>query len=429
MNKLLYLLFPSIFLFDYLSNQVGLLGRYITWFPELLSMLAILIICARFVLVGGKNTPQKVMFFIFLFLLNIVLGAIINQVPAGPLIAGLRKYLKFLPFFILPFVYSFSSQQIHSQLKFILFFIIIQSPITLYQRLVVTGDSTTGDMVRGTLTSSGLLTVTLSCAIAILMTFYLAKKIDFRLFVLLFCLFFLPMTINETKSTLILVPLALLLPMYFSSNGIKLTQLIPIIALGIVAGIAFVFIYDYFMKPRWGYGIMDFLSMEGRTESYLYKGTEADGYVGKIGKMDSYVLAFKTLSHNVINLLFGLGIGNVTESFIPGLSGEYAEAYKIFVPDMTAMSLILWELGMFGVILYYVLYFIVFRDSRRLGVQDGFISTFANGWSVVAILFMISTCYANIFVDNAIGYLFWYFSGYFISESFKHKKANARSFI
>lgn len=420
MNKLLYLLFLSIFLLDYLSVQLGLLGRYFTWLPELLSMLTILIISARFVLVGGKNTPPKVGFFLFLFLLNIIISTIINHVSAGPLVAGLRTYLKFIPFFILPFVYHFSSQQINGQLRFLLFFFIIQAPIALYQRLVITGNALTGDYVKGTLSSSGLLTVILACAIAVLMTFYLAKKISLKFFISLFFLLFIPMTINETKSTLILLPLALLLPLYFSSTNIKIKQFIPIIALVIVAGIAFVFIYDYFMSPRWGYGIIDFLSMEGRTENYLYKGATAQSARGNVGKMDSYVLAFQTLSENTLHLLFGLGIGNVSESFTPGLSGEYAERYSVFNPKMTALSLILWELGIFGVILYYVLFFIVFKDSRRLSIHDSLIGTFSNAWSVVAILLMISTLYANIFGADVIGYLFWYFSGYIISENFRY---------
>ena len=294
MNKLLYLLFLSIFLLEFLSLQLGLFGRYVTWLPEILSMLAILIISARFILVGGKDTPQKVVFFLFLFFSNIIIGAILNQVPAGPLVAGLRNYLKCIPFFILPFFYRFSSEQINRQLKLLLFLFLIQCPIALYQRFVITANANiiTGDWVKGTLTASGILTVALTCAIAVLMTFYLAKKISLKYFILLFTFLFLPITINETKSALILLPLALLLPMHFSAAGIKLKQLIPMLGFITVAGIAFIFIYDYLITPRWGYGIIDFLTTEGRTENYLYKG----GQIGSTGKMDSYIVAFKTLS-------------------------------------------------------------------------------------------------------------------------------------
>ena len=171
MNKLLYTLFLSVFLFDYLSGSLGALGRYITWFPELLSVLTILIISGRFMLGGVKYVPPKCFFFLALFLLSIMIGVVINLVPAGPLIAGFRAYLKFIPFFILPFVYRFSNEQINGQLKLLLCLLILQAPIALYQRLVLSKGLLTGDLVKGTLGGSGQLTVVLSCAIAVLMSF------------------------------------------------------------------------------------------------------------------------------------------------------------------------------------------------------------------------------------------------------------------
>lgn len=428
MNRFVYILFLSIFLLDFLSGSLGTLGRYVTWLPELLSMLAIFLVSGRFMLQGIKNVPPKVFVFLFLFLLHIVIGIIINFVPPGPIIAGFRAYLKFIPFFLLPFVYPFSSQQISNQLKLVLFLFIIQAPIALYQRLVITKRAgvITGDFVTGTVSTSGILTVALTCAIAVLMAFYVAKKINFKQFGIFFVLLFIPMTLNETKSTIVLLPIALILPMYFSSNGLKIKQMIPIMMIVMLAGVAFVFIYDHFMRPKWGYGIVDFLFMEGRTEGYLYRGAAEDGVHDKnLGRVDTYIIAIQTLYHNILNLLFGLGIGNVSESFLPSLSGEYAEKYSHFGVKMTTFTLIIWELGIVGIILYYALFFMIFRCARNLSAQDGFLSTFASGWSVVTILIMICLLYKSVFNENVISYLFWYFSGYIISEDFRYKKISS----
>ncbi len=421
MNKLLYLLFLSIFLFEYLSN-IGLLGRYITWFPEFLSMLTILIISARITVGYGRDFPPICSFFLVLFLSNIIIGAVLNQMSSGPLIAGIRMYLKAIPFFILPFVYHFSSSQLNKQLKFLLFLFIIQTPVSLYQRLVVSTGirSQTGDYVKGTLVNSGQLTIILVCAIAVLISFYLAKKISFRLFIVIFFLMFIPMTLNETKATIVFLPMALVLPIYFSAKGVSIKQFIPMILLGIVAGILFIFIYDHFVRERWGYGIVDFLFMEGRVEGYLYKGSEA-GY-GTVGRVDSYIFAFQEISKNILNLLFGFGIGNVSESFSPSLSGEYAEKYSSLGVKMTSFTLILWERGVLGVFLYYFLFFMVFKYSRQLSIRDSSLGAFPNGWSVISLLMMIFVLYSHLILDNSIGYLFWYFSGYVISENFKIKK-------
>ena len=421
MNKLLYLLFLSIFLFEYLSD-IGLFGRYITWFPEFISMLTIIIISARITVGYGRYFPPICSLFLVLFFSNIIIGAVINHISSGPLIAGIRMYLKPIPFFILPFVYHFSSNQLNKQLKLLLFFFIIQTPVSLYQRLVVSTGlrSQTGDYVKGTLISSGHLTIILVCAISVLMSFYLAKKINFRFFIVIFFLLFIPMTINETKATIIFLPMALVLPIYFSENSISMKQFVPMIILGIVAGILFVFIYDHFVRERWGYGIVDFLFMEDRVEGYLYKGSEV-GY-GSVGRVDSYIFAFQEISKNILNLLFGFGIGNVSESFSPSLSGEYADKYSSLGVKMTSFTLTLWERGVSGVFLYYFLFFMVFKYSRRLSIRDSSLGALSNGWSVISLLMMIFVLYSHIILENTIGYLFWYFSGYIISENFKYKK-------
>ncbi len=421
MNKLLYSLFISIFLFDYFSSSLGVVGRYITWIPELISILTILIVSGRFILGASRNVPPKWFLFLALFLLNIIIGIVINSVSAGPLIAGFRSYLKFIPLFLLPFAYHFSSQQIEGQLKVILFLFIIQTPVALYQRLVVSKGLLTGDLVKGTLGGSGQLTVALCAVIAIVISFYLAKKIQLKTAVIIFFILFIPMTINETKSTLILLPIALILPLYFSSHRIKVEQLIPMFALVIIAFISFIFIYDYFMRPRWGYGIIDFLTMEGRTEGYLFKGHDYDVYLGYVSKVDSFIIAFKTISDDLLRFCFGFGIGNVSEAFVPWLSGEYADKYSRFNVKTTALTLMLWELGVFGVILYYTLYIMTFKDAKGLSIKNNIIGTFSQGWRTVTVIIMVATAYTNFLQENVTAYLFWYFSGYIISENYWYK--------
>lgn len=418
MNKLIYLLFLSIFFLEYLSSQLGLLPRVITYLPELISILAILIISIRITLGYGKNIPSICSLFLFLFFLNILIGAVINQVSAGPLIAGSRSFLKLIPFFILPFVYRFSSQQINGQLKFLLFLCLIQAPVSLYQRLVISKGTHSGDAVMGTLTGSGLLSVFLTCAIAILMAFYLAKRIDFKSFIYIFFVLFLPMTLNETKVSIILIPLAIVLPFLFSSGGIKIKQFLPIIILGTLAGIAFVFVYDHFRGGR-GSGLVDFATT-GEGQGYIFKGAEIGSHYGHVGRIDSLVLAFQILSENILNLVFGLGIGNVSESFLPSLSGVYADKFSSFNVNKTTLTIIFWELGVFGMLLHYAFFFMVYKFSKRLSIHNSFPGVFSHGWSVVAILIMISTPYTSVFNSNVIGYLFWYFSGYIISENYKN---------
>ncbi|NOY72311.1 MAG: hypothetical protein GXP14_08035, partial [Gammaproteobacteria bacterium] len=136
MNRVIYLLFLSIFLFDYLSSQMGLLSHYVTWFPEILSLIVLVMVVALFAVDKAPAIHPKYVLFLTAYLLLVFIGVVLNAMPEGPLVAGLRTYLKFIPFFLLPAAYAFSHEQIQSQLKFLLFLILMQVPLVLYQRFV-----------------------------------------------------------------------------------------------------------------------------------------------------------------------------------------------------------------------------------------------------------------------------------------------------
>jgi hypothetical protein len=227
------------------------------------------------------------------------------------------------------------------------------------------------------------------------------------------------MAINETKVSVILLPLAIVLPILLSPRGFNIKQFLPILFLGTLAGIGFILIYDHF-TAGYGSGILDFVK-GGEGQGYEFSGAEVGTHHGNVGRVDALVLAFKVLSENILNLLFGLGIGNVRDSFLPGLSGVYAEKFSSFNVSKSALSLILWELGILGALLHYALFFMVFIISRRLSKHDSLAGALSHGWSVIAIIIMIATPYATVFNENVTGYLFWYFSGYIISENVKYK--------
>lgn len=425
MNKLLYALFISIFFFDYLSLQVGVLTRYATWTPELLSMVttvAVVFLAA----VGKRNAiPAKYMILVTIFVVHVFIGLVLNAVPAGAVIAGLRNYLKFLPFFFLPMVYDFSDVQIKKQLKFIIALIAFQAPVTLYQRLVQYKGLLTGDPMTGTVGgNSGLLAVVCTSAIAVLMGFYLKDKIKLSMFLILVVLLFIPTTIGEAKAAIIFLPVAFFAPVILAAGQqLKVSRFVLIIVVGVVAMIGFLVIYDYFITPRWGYGLLDFFAMEGRAEKYLYRGVEVGDFgADKIGRIDSWVLAIQYLSANLFQLIFGLGIGNATGSFIGGLSGDYAEVGAQYAIRSSSLTVFLWEIGILGAILYFVFFWNIFRDARRLSRYDGLSGVVGLGWAAVVILISISVLYKIVFGPNVTGYLFWYLSGYVVASLYRRRK-------
>ena len=204
-----------------------------------------------------------------------VCGAVVNLAEPGPLFAGIRTYLRALPFFFLPAVLAIKERQLRVQLLVLLALCALQLPLAWDQRSTM--PSTNYDRrphVRDPhefrnfvavpdlrcVRAHGILPSSQNCS---------ATLHPFAVLILL------PTTLNETKATLVLLPIGLLVTFYAgSARGTRLKNML--LSVIVLAGFLAIFIpvYDHFITPRWGYGIMEFFTMEGRVERYLTKGTE-----------------------------------------------------------------------------------------------------------------------------------------------------------
>jgi len=420
MNRIIYLLFLSIFLFDYLSGQMGILSHYVTWLPEILSLVVLVMVVILFAVDKKPAIHPKYILFLAAYIVLIFIGVVLNAVPEGPLVAGLRTYLKFVPFFLLPAAYAFSDKQIQSQLKFLLFLLLLQVPLVLYQRLIQYKGVLSGDPMKGMLGNSGQLAIVLSCTITAVIACYLYGKLSRLAATLLVILLFIPITVGETKASLVILPIALIAPfiLYKESKG-NIKRLLTSLVICTVAMSIFFVIYDYFMTPLWGYGLMDFLTMEGRMEGYLYRRADAEGDLDKLGRFDTLLFAVKILSQDFFQLLFGLGVGNVSGSFLSGASGEYAAEYAKYGINGTNVTLFLWEIGLLGTSLYFIFFWFVFKDARALSQYKNMTGALALAWSIVVLIFIIGMFYKQILGPNVSGYLFWYWSGYIVASYYR----------
>ena len=172
MNKFIYLLFASVFFLDYMAVKLGIIHTSIAWLPDILSMIAVLVVVVLAGSRGGASSTKYVVLFLCLIAV-ILIGLASNSTTAGSLVVGIRNYLKFLPFFFLPAVFTFSEKQISSQLKLLLAFVLLQGPLALYQKFIQFGVTSSGDYVSGTLQTGGQLPILLTAAMAILTAFYL----------------------------------------------------------------------------------------------------------------------------------------------------------------------------------------------------------------------------------------------------------------
>ena len=420
MNKLLYLLFLSVFFLDFFHFKIRIIPRFATWMPEILAMITCLIVVLRFAVQKNLVIHKKYICLIVLYLTIIFIGIILNTTPVGSIIVGMRAYLKHLPFFLLPAVYDFSDKQFKGQLQFILPLLLLQCPLAVYQRLFQYRGVLSGDVVTGTLDVSSALSITMICSIAVIFALYLNKKIGFKFFFITACCLFLPTTLNETKGTLFLLPIALILPaFFFQGKGMstKIKSFFIMALIGVLFFSAFVPIYDHFIKPTRAPDLLDFFQKEGKMKRYLYKGIEARPGED-VCRGDAIVLAYKNLSQDSLTFTFGLGMGNVMPSYFESSLGKHTDKLQYGAP-MLAVTYLFWELGLLGLIVYVTFFFFLFGDALLLKKSDDIFGSFALGWSAVVAIMCLSLVYKNMIVYNLINFMFWYFSGIVAARAFR----------
>lgn len=425
-NSLVIGLLLSVFSLEYLVRERGLLHPYAVLIPEALSAIAMLIVLLR--MMAGVRLALDGRYVAFLALLALVLlfGFVLQEMPTGPVVAGVRSHLMFAPFFLLPAVYPFSARELKTQLVVLLALMLVQSPLAVYQRFVEYADTMeTGDVVRGTATTSSALSILMMCGISILIALYLRRKLSLMLLVAGVGLLFLPTTLNETKGTLILLPLALLVPAFSMPRGSGvLRRFVPVVAVGALAGIAFVGMYNYLIQyHQAGQSLGQFVE-EGNFIEYLYADA-AEREVNYIGRIDSIEIAWEHISRDPLTLLFGMGAGNVSTSFLAEFDGEYASYYERYGVGMTQLTTFLWEVGLVGLLAYLLFFYFLWRDGRRLARGEDTDAVLGQIWVTIMLIMGFGLIYKSVFSMTEIGYLFWFYAGVVVSRLVAHRRSEA----
>lgn len=424
MNVLIYMLFASLFSVEWLAFSANVAGRALTWLPEILSLIAMVLVFAVAALRREIALPYRYGAFLAAFL-TITLGwAVVSGVPSGVLLAGARSYLKYLPFFLLPLAYPFREADIRRQLLFLLWLSMLQMPMAVYQRFIRFADLRTGDVVGGTLgaNASGILSVYLACAVAVVVAFYLKGRIGAKTLIILASILAIPMMLNETKVSIALLPAAIIGPVVLvRGSSASARKMIALAAVGIVLSAAFLHMYQMLR----GTSLIDFFTTKGKVEQYLAPGKNPR--LSEItNRFDSIRLAVRQLDHDG-NLLLGVGVGNASASFSDKLTGEYYKKYEYLAPGLVYLSKVLWELGVVGVLVYGSLFGLLGYDSFRMRRRRDLVGPLALGWILVSGFIAVSFAYFKTFDVNLFGYLYWYFAGYLVSEVYRQRQREFES--
>lgn len=359
------------------------------------------------------------------FLVVIICGAVVNAVAPGPIFAGIRVYFRAIPWFFIPAVWAFSSEQIKNQLKLLLAICLLQLPFAIEQR-IRTADSSwgfvavTGDWTQGTLEEAGVLSIFLVGAVCLIAAFYERGKLKAVHFIALFLAFLLPTMINETKAMIVFLPMGLIGAFLCATRPEVRGRRIAV-GVGMLAlfGTIWVPVNDYMMEDReYGTSLEDFFLGEGpgTLNQYLSFGGGVGSVEGIPGRGIAIRVAIQEIATDPVRLIFGLGIGNVSHSSLgQEFTGKHNSVYGRFV--IMTFARVIFEFGLLGIMLLYWLYWLILEDCRVMARRrDGLFSDFAAGWAGVVLLMWVVTLYSLVETFSSLAMLFWYFSGLVVAE-------------
>ncbi len=348
----------------------------------------------------------------------ILCGVINNGTGSGSIITGMRFYLRALPMFFVAAVAPVTDDQLKRQLKLLLGLALIQLPVAGYQRWVIYSlDRYSGDDVRGTLMDSGILSMFLISAVLVIVGLLLKRRIGKLSFTLLFFLLLLPTTINETKVTVIFLPLGLLVTLIIGAEPGKRLRYAGLTLVALIGfGAIFVPVYDMLEQHNhYKVKIVDFFTNEQELDKYLVahgrnRGTGIGG-TKVSGRGDAIMVPLAYLARDPVDLAFGLGLGNASPSNLgKNFEGAYYRLFRSVL--VTSFTYFVLELGLMGVMLIGFIYWMIFADSLVVARADGgLVGAFAAGWTGVIAIFFLGILYNLYYQFPSVSYLFWYFTG------------------
>jgi hypothetical protein len=414
-----------------LGGKTGFLPGWIKLFPEFIGVAGGIL--ALFALAHGRLFTLYTKYVVLLAasLAVISAGAIVNDVAPGAFLSGLRAYFKYLPFFLLPALVRPLEATVRIHLRLFLGLGFLQLPIVLVQKFVF---HVGVDDVAGLFAVSSALGLYQLTASGFLLQAYYDQRLTLIRLAVGWLLLLSPTLISETKGALVLFPLVVVA---VSATGgayrLQLQRVLRVATLGVGFVALFTLSYNAFYQQfTGGAGLLSFFADEQGAASYLYSGDnfddeirnylrdpprglvlpppEAEADPNRVRRLDGVILPLQVFRGDLVRLTLGIGIGNGSPSVVGQFSGRYSMLRSLNRSN-TGLSIILWELGISGVIIFIAFFTLIFTDCVRLVKQGGFWRAMGVAWSAAVVLAIASLPYKNLLDFLPISMGFWYLSG------------------
>ena len=398
----LVLLLLSLFSLDWLSIQLGLLPRSVTWLQELI-LVALLVRTIWMMSRRGTMRRASVGWILVALLLIGVLATTLQSNSAITMLLGFRLFFKYSALFFILINLDFNLDFLKGLLDLLLVLVFMQIPIAFLQWLGGGNvDNFSGTLGQGT---TGFLGVLITFTFCIAFGFATHDKRR-RWLLPATALLFIPIVLASIKAVFFLVPVALL----FTARR-RILQA-PRLTLSLLAVIAILYIGVVIVAPT---------DPSYTTESvvnYLISPTEIVqrefrmASSGRLNRLSGILATVDLMSERAWGGGIGLGPGAATKSYFEEYSGVLADVVDERGLDRTEISVTLIEFGPIGLALFLLLYYRLFKKNARLysSLAPGYWKAVSLAYDGIVFTYVLSSVYAQVWTADVLTFTFWFMS-------------------
>jgi hypothetical protein len=419
---------------------------WLNYVPDLLLVMVTPLLILRVIyLRTWASIPLRYLVPFGVFCYVAIAGIALNNVAGETVVAGIRMYFKWLPFFLLPFAFHFSNEALIKISKLLLLLFLAQVPLVGFQRFVTHGDSVSGDYAVGAFDSTGSFAALFSVALCCLFVLYVHSSIKPYKLLILALLIAIPPSITEIRALPIFLIFGVAVAVYLlrsrisirtiavSGTALTLILVIFVIAYEKIYGVNEEGTYIEMMTPK---NLLDSYNLTGvRALPIRIPRSTTDGaligkakperskVVSEVGRLDTLRMPFDAMfPHAWMYLLLGLGIGNVDSEF--GAGADYLILSTEYSAMGTTWSALVWESGLIGGIAFFAFVCAALWDALRLARLPGFDGTLGTISTVFCSIILLATIYTNLFHMQEILSLFFVLVGVCIVRRRNAKAVN-----
>ena len=401
-----FIILTTLFMLNWLFGFFRAIPKELTWLPDIIILiLAVKILYLQAKKNNWKSTPID-MFLLAIIALGI-LSAIYNDVSKVTILFGFRKFFKYTLLFLILRNLELESKFYRFFLIALLILALVQIPATIVQAIIFgTNGNDIADNVCGTLggKATGAMALFMGFVISMMVGFYTQYK---KLIFLLLCFMFLiPIMLGSGQFGFIVAPIAAIICWIFGHRlTVKNLLKIPLM---IAMFIMFIIPVINYHDARYRGNLLDFIKSPEQIYALNIE-TRKEGTFGRFQVIDvAHQLLFESFPQTII----GFGPGNASESYFSEYSGQLEKKFrgaKIWGVQYTATVL---EYGFLGVLLFLMMFFKLWRVSRRLyyKTESKFWKAISVGFSGILFVYIAGCLYNPVWYYDVLAFSFWFVS-------------------